>query len=106
MFEKAKKFYEDNKKQIFVIGGTILAIGVGVVIDKSMKRHIDLGEVVSYDDDSADRAILERFGAIFKDEYSSPFATKEVATKFLEERGTTYQVDILDDLTSVIWISK
>ena len=105
MFEKMNKFYKENKKQIVVIGGTILVVGVGVVIGKSMKRPINLKEVVSYDD-SADRAILEKFGAIFKDGYDVPFATKEVATKFLEERGNTYQVDILDDLTSVIWISK
>ena len=103
MFEKAKKFYEENKKQIVVIGSTILV--VGVVIGKLMKKPINLKGVVSYDD-SADRAILEGFGAIFKDGFGVPFATKEVATKFLEERGDTYQVDILDDLTSVIWISK
>ena len=103
MFEKTKKFYEENKKQIVVIGSTILV--VGVVIGKLMKKPINLKGVVSYDD-SADRAILEGFGAIFKDGFDVPFATKEVATKFLEERGTTYQVDILDDLTSVIWISK
>ena len=103
MFEKAKKFYEENKKQIVVIGSTILV--VGVVIGKLMKKPINLKGVASYDD-SADRAILEGFGAIFKDGFGVPFATKEVATKFLEERGDTYQVDILDDLTSVIWISK
>ena len=103
MFEKTKKFYEENKKQIVVIGSTILV--VGVVIGKLMKKPINLKGVVSYDD-SADRAILEEFGAIFKDGFGVPFATKEVATKFLEERGNTYQVDILDDLTSVIWISK
>ena len=103
MFEKAKKFYEENKKQIVVIGSTILV--VGVVIGKLMKKPINLKGVVSYDD-SADRAILKGFGAIFKDGFGVPFATKEVATKFLEERGDTYQVDILDDLTSVIWISK
>ena len=105
MFEKTKKFYEENKKQIVVIGSTILVVGVGVVIGKSMKKPINLKGVVSYDD-SADRAILEGFGAIFKDGFGVPFATKEVATKFLEERGNTYQVDILDDLTSVIWIRK
>ncbi len=102
MFEKTKKFYEENKKQIVVIGSTILVVGVGVVIGKSMKKPINLKEIVSYDD-SADRAI-------FKDGFEVlpelPFVTKEVATKFLEERGTTYQVDILDELTSVIWISK
>lgn len=103
MFEKTKKFYEENKKQIVVIGSTILV--VGVVIGKLMKKPINLKGVVSYDD-SADRAILEGFGAIFKDGFGVPFATKEVATKFLEERGNIYQVDILDDLTSVIWISK
>ena len=103
MFEKTKKFYEENKKQIVVIGSTILV--VGVVIGKLMKKPINLKGVVSYDD-SADRAILKGFGAIFKDGFGVPFATKEVATKFLEERGDTYQVDILDDLTSVIWISK
>ena len=105
MFEKTKKFYEENKKQIVVIGSTILVVGVGIIIGKSMKKPIKLGEVIPFDD-SADRAILEGFGAVFKEGYDVPFATKEVATKFLEERGNTYQVDILDDLTSVIWISK
>ena len=106
MFKKVKKFYEEHKIIVLSVGGSIVILTM-VLLNKRLKSNT-LEKIMKnpFTDDSKDRAIVESFGAILKDGFGVPFATKEVATKFLEERGTTYQVDILDDLTSVIWISK
>jgi hypothetical protein len=107
MFEKVKKFYKEHKNIVLSVGGTIVILTTGVLLNKKLKSNT-LEKIMknSLTDDSADRAILESYGAVFKDGIDVPFATKEIATKFLEDRGDTYQIDILDDLTSVIWISK
>lgn len=107
MFEKLKKFYKKHEVVILTIGGGIVIVTAGVLLGKKIKSNT-LPKIIKnlgYDD-SADRALLESYGAVFKDGMDVPFATKEIATKFLEDRGDTYQIDILDDLTSVIWISK
>ncbi|MCK9326314.1 MAG: hypothetical protein M0P69_12550 [Bacteroidales bacterium] len=107
MFEKSKKFYEEHKIIVLSVGGSIVIVTAGVLLGKKIKSNT-LPKIIKnlgYDD-SADRALLESYGAIFKDGMDVPFATKEIATKFLEARGDTYQIDIMDDLTSVIWISK
>lgn len=107
MFKKVKKFYEEHKIIVLSVGGSIVILTAGVLLGKKIKSNTlpKMIKNLGYDD-SADRAILESYGAIFKDGMDVPFATKEIATKFLEDRGDTYQIDILDDLTSVIWISK
>lgn len=107
MFKKVKKFYEEHKIIVLSVGGAIVILTVGVLLNKKLKSNT-LEKIMknSLTDDSKDRAILESYGAIFKDGMEIPFATKEIATKFMEERGGTYQIDILDDLTSVIWISE
>ena len=107
MFKKVKKFYEEHKIIVLSVGGSIVILTMGVLLNKKLKSNT-LEKIMknSLMDDSKDRAILESYGAIFKDGMEVPFATKEMATKFLEDRGDTYQIDILDDLTSVIWISK
>jgi len=107
MFKKVKKFYEEHKIIVLSVGGSIVVLTMGVLLNKKLKSNT-LEKIMknSLMDDSKDRAILESYGAIFKDGMDVPFATKEIATKFMEERGGTYQIDILDDLTSVIWISK
>lgn len=107
MFEKMKKFYKKHEVVILTIGGGIVIVTAGVLLGKKIKSN-NLPKIIekNLEYDSADRAILESYGAIFKDGMDVPFATKEIATKFLEDRGDTYQIDILDDLTSVIWISK
>ena len=107
MFEKVKKFYEGHKVIVLSVGGSIVILTTGVLLNKKLKSNT-LEKIMKnpLTDDSKDRAILESYGAIFKDGMNVPFATKEIATKFLEDRGDTYQIDILDDLTSVIWISK
>ena len=107
MFKKVKKFYEEHKIIVLSVGGSIVILTMGVLLNKKLKSNT-LEKIMknSLMDDSKDRAILESYGAIFKDGMEVPFATKEIATKFLEDRGDTYQIDIMDDLTSVIWISK
>jgi hypothetical protein len=107
MFEKLKKFYKKHEVVVLTIGGVIVIVTAGVLLGKKIKSNT-LPKIIKnlgYDD-SADRALLESYGAVFKDGMQVPFATKEIATKFLEDRGDTYQIDILDDLTSVIWISE
>jgi hypothetical protein len=107
MFEKVKKFYKKHEVVILTIGGGIVIVTAGVLLGKKIKSKTlpKIIENLGYDD-SANRALLESYGAVFKDGMDVPFATKEIAIKFLEDRGDTYQIDILDDLTSVIWISK
>ncbi|MDD2298551.1 MAG: hypothetical protein PHU69_02810 [Fermentimonas sp.] len=107
MFEKLKKFYKKHEVVVLTIGGSIVILTMGVLFNKKLKSNT-LEKIMknSLMDDSKDRAILESYGAIFKDGMDVPFATKEIATRFMEERGRTYQIDILDDLTSVIWISE
>jgi len=108
MFKKVKKFYKKHEVVVLTIGGVIVIVTAGVLLNKKIKSNTLPGIIrnrLGYDD-SADRALLESYGAIFKDGWDVPFATKEIATKFMEERGGTYQIDIMDDLTSVIWISK
>lgn len=107
MFEKVKKFYKKHEVVILTIGGGIVIVTAGVLLGKKIKSKTlpKIIENLEYDD-SANRALLESYGAVFKDGMDVPFATKEIAIKFLEDRGDTYQIDILDDLTSVIWISK
>ena len=110
MFEKTKDFCKKYKNEIIIVGGVILTAGASIVIiGKTIKNNnatTNLDDVYPLLDDSEDRATLEEFGAIYKEGYGIPFASKEVAVKFLEERGATYQLDILDDETSVIWISE
>lgn len=111
MKKKTKEFCKGHKKGIIVTGGVILTVGAGIIIGKSMTKSGSiscLDDLMKGYDDSKERAILEGFGAIYKEGYDVPFATKEVVLKFLEERerGKTYQLDILDDATSVIWISE
>jgi putative intracellular protease/amidase len=107
MFKKVKKFYEEHKIIVLSVGGSIVILTMGVLLNKKLKSNtLEKMMKNSLTDDSKDRAILESYGAIFKDGMEVPFATKEIATKFLEDRGDTYQIDIMDDLTSVIWISK
>lgn len=106
MFEKLKKFYKKHEVVVLTIGGSIVIVTAGVLLGKKIKSNTLPKIIKNLGYDSADRAILESYGAIFKDGMDVPFATKEIATKFLEDRGDTYQIDILDDLTSIIWISK
>lgn len=108
MSNKMKEFFEKHKKSVLVIGGTLLAIGTTAVIINKVSTNGNDSNSEEYKpyDDAEERAYLESIGAVYKDGYDVAFASKEVAEKFLEEKGQTYQLDILDDETSVVWISK
>ena len=113
MNEKVKDFWNKHKNTILAVvgGGTIFAAAVATVAcitKKSQMNNELLGkiEIVPTYDDYTKRKVLESFGATYKEGYDIPFGTREVVEKFLDERGSTYQLDTLDDLTSVVYISK
>ena len=113
MNKKVKDFWNKNKNKILaVVGcGTVFAAGVAItacITKKSQMNNSILAEMenLPFKVNDADRKVLESYGATYKEGYSVPFGTREVVEKFLDERGSTYQLDILDDLTSVVYISK
>jgi hypothetical protein len=112
MFEKTKEFCKKHKKVIIITVGGAIVITAGILLGKRNKllsKLLDIGQEALKPNET-ERALLEGFGAVYKDGYHVPFATKEVATRFMEEMGNTYQLDILDIGKScesaVIWISK
>lgn len=112
MNKKVKDFWNKNKNKILaVVGcGTVFAAGVAIVACITKKSQMNNTPMFKMDNivqqDDPDRKVLESYGATYKEGYGVPFATREVVEKFLDERGSTYQIYILDDLTSVVYISK
>lgn len=114
MNKKVKDFWNKNKNMILAaVGfGTVFAAGVaGVAIaacikKKSQMNNTPIFKIETIPQNDADRKVLESLGATYKEGYSVPFGTREVVEKFLDERGSTYQLDILDDDTSVVYIYK
>lgn len=106
MKQKVKKLWNENRKKILLISAGILTIGVFTTVGKKSNSRSSIPVKNIPYHDSNERKILEEFGAIYKEGYGIPFATREIAEKFLKERGNTYQLDILSgDGTGVIWIS-
>lgn len=113
MNKKVKDFWNKNKKKILaVVGcGTVVAAGVAIaacINKKSQMNNSMLAdmEIVPFKSSDEHRKVLESFGATYKEGYDVPFATREVVEKFLDERGSTYQIEYIDDLTSMVYISK
>ena len=111
MNKKVKDFWNKNKKTILAVvgGGTVFAAGVAIaacITKKSQMNNIPTYKIEIDPQTDANRKVLERYGASYKEGYDVPFATREVVEKFLDERGSTYQIDMFDDLTSVVYISK
>ena len=111
MNKKVKDFWNKNKNKILaVVGcGTVFAAGVAIaacITKKSQMNNTPVFKIDVVPQDDADRKVLESFGATYKEGYSVPFGTREVVEKFLDERGSTYQLDIINDDTSVVWIYK
>lgn len=111
MNKKVKDFWNKNKKTIFAVvgGGTIFAAGVAIaacIKKKSQMNNIPVYRIEIDPQEEEHRKVLESYGATYKEGYDVPFATREVVEKFLDERGSTYQIDMFDDLTSVVYISK
>lgn len=111
MNKKVKDFWNKNKKTILAVvgGGTVFAAGVAIaacIKKKSQMNNIPVYRIEIDPQTDANRKVLESYGATYKEGYDVPFATREVVEKFLDERGSTYQIDMFDDLTSVVYISK
>ena len=112
MNKKVKDFWNKHKNTILAVVGAGTAFAAGVAITACITKKIQMKNTpmfkTEYDpqQDDADRKVLESYGATYKEGYNVPFATREVVEKFLDERGSTYQIYILDDFTSVVYISK
>ena len=111
MNKKVKDFWNKNKKTILAVvgGGTVFAAGVAItacITKKIQMKNTPILKIDAIPQTDANRKVLESYGATYKEGYDVPFATREVVEKFLDERGSTYQIDMFDDLTSVVYISK
>lgn len=111
MNKKVKDFWNKNKNKILAVvgAGTVFAAGVAIaacIKKKSQMNNTPVFKIDIIPQTDANRKVLESFGATYKEGYDVPFGTREVVEKFLDERGSTYQLDIIDDLTSVVYISK
>lgn len=118
MNKKVKDFWNKNKNKILAVvgAGTVVAAGVAIAACVTKKIQMkntmnntmlaDMEIVVPCEVSDEHRKVLESYGATYKEGYDVPFATREVVEKFLDERGRTYQIDMFDDRTSVVYISK
>ena len=111
MNKKVKDFWNKNKKTILAVvgGGTVFAAGVAItacITKKIQMKNTPILKIDVIPQTDTNRKILESYGATYKEGYDIPFATREVVEKFLDERGSTYQIDIMDDDTSMVYISK
>lgn len=111
MNKKVKDFWNKNKNKILAVvgAGTVFAAGVAItacIKKKSQMNNTPVFKIDIVPQTDANRKVLESYGATYKEGYDVPFATREVVEKFLDERGSTYQIDMFDDLTSVVYISK
>ena len=111
MNKKVKDFWNKNKNKILAVvgAGTVFAAGVAITVcikKKSQMNNTPMFKIDVIPQTDENRKVLESYGATYKEGYDVPFATREVVEKFLDERGSTYQIDMFDDLTSVVYISK
>ena len=111
MNKKVKDFWNKNKNKILAVVGCGTVVAAGVVIAACIKKKSQMNNTPVFKIDvvpqtDANKKVLESYGATYKEGYDVPFATREVVEKFLDERGSTYQLDILDDDTSVVYIYK
>ena len=112
MKKKVKDFWNKHKNTILAVVGCGTVVAAGVAIAACIKKKSQMNNTpmfkIEYDpqQEDADRKVLESYGATYKEGSDVPFATREVVEKFLDERGSTYQIYILDDFTSVVYISK
>ena len=111
MNKKVKDFWNKNKNKILAVvgAGTVFAAGVAItacIKKKSQMNNTPMFKLDIIPQTDENRKVLESYGATYKEGYDVPFATREVVEKFLDERGSTYQIDMFDDLTSVVYISK
>lgn len=108
MNKKVKDFWNKNKKTILAVvgGGTVFAAGVAItacITKKIQMKNTPISKIDVIPQTDAKRKILESYGATYEEGCDIPFATREVVEKFLDERGSTYQIDI-DDISSIVYI--
>ena len=112
MNKKVKDFWNKNKNKILAVVGAGMVFAAGVAITVCIKKKSQMNNTPMFKmdnivlQDDPDRKVLESYGATYEEGCDIPFGTKEVVEKFLDERGSTYQLDILDDNTSVVYIYK
>ena len=117
MNKKVKDFWNKNKNTILAVVGAGTVFAAGVAITACVTKKIQMKNtmnntmladmaLVPFEVTDEHRKVLESYGATYKEGYDVPFGTREVVEKFLDERGSTYQLDILDDFTSVVYIAK
>ena len=109
MNKKVKDFWNKHKNTILAVVGAGTVVAAGVVIAACIKKKGQTNNTLAWNlenvpQDDADRKVLESYGATYKEGYDIPFGTREVVEKFLDERGSTYQLDILNHNTSVVYI--
>ena len=116
MNKKVKDFWNKNKNTILAVVGAGMVFAAGVAITTCVTKKIQMKNTMNntmladmeqnpYQVSDEHRKVLESYGATYKEGYDIPFATREVVEKFLDERGSTYQIDI-DDISSVVYIYK
>lgn len=110
MNKKVKDFWNKNKNKILAVvgAGTVFAAGVAItacITKKIQMKNTPISKIDVIPQTDEHRKVLESYGATYKEGYDIPFATREVVEKFLDERGSTYQIDI-DDISSVVYIYK
>ena len=111
MNKKVKDFWNKNKNKILAVVGAGMVFAAGVAITVCIKKKSQMNNTPMFKIDvipqtDENRKVLESYGATYEEGCDIPFGTKEVVEKFLDERGSTYQLDILDDNTSVVYIYK
>lgn len=110
MFEKIKKFYNENKEIIFYASATIGIAVIAVAGVKSIKSIPKTAAVLR--PLAPDQNVIRQLNAlgidtVIKEGYSVPFITKEGAEEALKMFKTAaYQIDQFDDETWAIWISN
>lgn len=115
MLEKTKRFYKEHKAIILTIGGGVVLATAGVLLNQKISGNRALAISQAASDAAAQtqysieeeeaRKFLESIGG--KIINGSCFATKEVATKFIEEmEANSYQLAIFDPQEAAIFISR
>jgi hypothetical protein len=116
MFERAKAFYQKHRVQILVIGGGAVIATAGILLGKKAFENkrpspkkiflndVEYNQLLQWEKDESTCKYLESIGGEIID--GTCHATKEVATRFMEEQGQGYQLDILSPKESVIWIQR
>ena len=112
MLDKAKKFYKKHKVLVLSVGGSVVIATAGVLLGKKISGNRSLltekalaegaqtAEYLAQREET--RKFLESIGGEIVGNVC--YASKEVATRFMEEMGDTYQLSIFGPEESAIWI--